>query len=657
MPRYQSTAPALPRRTLDYLQRGAPEGTRNAELFDAACQFRDAGHSLEPAEEQLLARALADGLSESEARQTIRSAYARTSREPAGAGSAVPVSHPSAPRHVASPRIVPPMHERSPLALPTPGDDGFIQLIDACFKPDEFVSIATAAENEDGEIAPRLGVTLTAAEWKARVIRKGCMDRVFSTKLGLFLRINPMCKDGATNEEVTAFRHVLVEFDRDEAGEPIPKEEQYRTIMASGMPVSALIDSGNKSLHAWVRVDAPDKDEYARRVDIIWNWFEGRNLDKQNRNASRLSRCPDGRRTVDGEIRRQSLLATSLGAESWESWEGEHSSEGSSLFIDLKPFIENGCEPEVPTIADVGLANCLLYAGRMNEIHGEPGTGKSNLAIATSIAVMKAGGGVLYIDPEDTPAGFTRRSLQFGAAPDDLIHRCHYLHNPAPEDIAAAQRWAAANRPALVVLDGMAESMASEGLVEDKAGDVLQFFRERLRPFAEKAGAAVLVSDHVSKSSEERGRWARGSGAKLGRYDGVSYNIGLIEAYAPGHAGAVKLTVAKDRNGGVGRVGQTVAEIHFTPEGDNRTLVSFRMPEGQAGPFRPTAIMQKILTYLREHNEATARDLRTLGKSQAVDLACQLLQEEGSILLTRNGKRHLFTLRSPCTYRLRKKTA
>ena len=68
-----------------------------------------------------------------------------------------------------------------------------------------------------------------------------------------------MCKDGARNEDVTAFRHVLVEFDRDEAGKPIPKEEQYRAIIASGLPVAALIDSGNKSLHAWIRVDAPDE--------------------------------------------------------------------------------------------------------------------------------------------------------------------------------------------------------------------------------------------------------------------------------------------------------------------------------------------------------------------------------------------------------------
>jgi hypothetical protein len=197
--------------------------------------------------------------------------------------------------------------ERPALAVPEPLNDGFVRLMDACFQPDEYVAIAPAGESDEGEIAPRRGVTLTAAVWKSRVQAKGGIERVFGTKLGLFLRINPMRKDGATNEDVTAFRHVLVEFDCDQAGEPIPKEEQYHAIMASGMPVSALIDSGNKSLHAWVRVDAPDEMEYKRRVAIIWDWFAGLNLDKQNRNPSRLSRCPDGRRTVEGDVRRQRL--------------------------------------------------------------------------------------------------------------------------------------------------------------------------------------------------------------------------------------------------------------------------------------------------------------------------------------------------------------
>ncbi|PJF24026.1 MAG: hypothetical protein CUN53_19915, partial [Phototrophicales bacterium] len=34
----------LPKRTEDYLASGATEGNRNTELFQAACQLRDAGH-------------------------------------------------------------------------------------------------------------------------------------------------------------------------------------------------------------------------------------------------------------------------------------------------------------------------------------------------------------------------------------------------------------------------------------------------------------------------------------------------------------------------------------------------------------------------------------------------------------------------------------
>jgi hypothetical protein len=48
--------------TLDYLARGADEGRRNAELFDAACQFRDVGIAPEEAETQLIPRATLGGL-------------------------------------------------------------------------------------------------------------------------------------------------------------------------------------------------------------------------------------------------------------------------------------------------------------------------------------------------------------------------------------------------------------------------------------------------------------------------------------------------------------------------------------------------------------------------------------------------------------------
>lgn len=72
----------LPKRTEDYLAAGATEGSRNTELFQAACQLRDAGHSQSESESQLVPRYVADGCSEREALATIRSAYSRPPRDP-----------------------------------------------------------------------------------------------------------------------------------------------------------------------------------------------------------------------------------------------------------------------------------------------------------------------------------------------------------------------------------------------------------------------------------------------------------------------------------------------------------------------------------------------------------------------------------------------
>ncbi|MBI5961807.1 MAG: primase C-terminal domain-containing protein [Chloroflexi bacterium] len=79
----------LPQVTLDYLSRGASNGSRNRALFDAACQFRDAGYSQAEAEAQLVLRHVADGGSgenpaarEREARATITSVYRQSARDP-----------------------------------------------------------------------------------------------------------------------------------------------------------------------------------------------------------------------------------------------------------------------------------------------------------------------------------------------------------------------------------------------------------------------------------------------------------------------------------------------------------------------------------------------------------------------------------------------
>jgi len=87
----------LPPRTAQYLASGAHNGSRNAELFAAACQMRDAGYSQTDAERELIGRHVASGngsenpaAREKEARATIASAYRQAPREPIAARRSKP---------------------------------------------------------------------------------------------------------------------------------------------------------------------------------------------------------------------------------------------------------------------------------------------------------------------------------------------------------------------------------------------------------------------------------------------------------------------------------------------------------------------------------------------------------------------------------------
>ena len=510
--RYKSvgTRPVLPRRTLDYLERGAPEGTRNAELFDAACQFRDAGICADEAEAQLIARAVADGLGEAESRTAIRSAFAHAPRQPVqpGLGTAHPrpaSSHPPSnqPAQPRGPRFTP-----EPLPLPDPVDGGFLRLLDTCFRPEEFVAIAPATEDDEGNIIPKRGVTLTVKQWRKRVEVKGGIDKCFTTPLGLFIRINPMREGGAKNDDVTSYRQVLVEFDKNAKGERIPKDVQFGAIVSSGLPVSAVIDSGNKSIHAWVRVDAPDASEYKRRVDIIWDWFEGLNLDKQNKNPSRLSRCPEGWRMVEGERRQQTLLAVNVGAESWAEWESENAPDGLPKIVAGSEFMATP-RPEPPQ-----LIGGVLHQGCKMIIGGASKARKSWTLIDMMLAVSSGGpwwgfptqrGRALYINFELPDFAFQHRLKAIAAAKGitdyagfDLWNLRGYATDFSvliPKILARIKD----GRYALIILDPIYKGLGKRD--ENKAGDIASLCNE-IEQLAVQSGAAVVFGAHYSKGNQ-----------------------------------------------------------------------------------------------------------------------------------------------------------
>jgi Protein of unknown function (DUF3987) len=144
---------------------------------------------------------------------------------------------------------------------------------------------------------------------------------------GLFLRINPMKGQNKRDVDVAVFRHLLVEFDLDQNSNPIPKELQYSWLIDSGLPITAILDSGNRSIQGAVAIDAPDLAEYKRRQAIVWDYFKDRCLDPGNKNPSRYFRCPEVTRNLYDKnhilagTARQELLAIKVGAASWEEWE------------------------------------------------------------------------------------------------------------------------------------------------------------------------------------------------------------------------------------------------------------------------------------------------------------------------------------------------
>jgi hypothetical protein len=322
----------LPQVTRDYLARGESPGNRDNALFAAACQFRDAGYSQQEASAALTPRAEADGFSEAYAVKKIESAYSREARTPSRSRSN---DHHSA-THSSSAhgtqeteqlvRLDPKGSKARP--LPNPIAEGYRVMLETCFLPGEGVSIGDGTRNSEGELILSAGQVLPLEHWLKRLRSKSIMD-IYQAREGIFVRINPMqLPRGKTDAEVTAFRHLLVDFDRDANGQLVPKETQYGWLVDSNLPIDSIVDSANRGLNALVRLDAPSREEFERRRDLVFKYFaDCPGFDTKNKNASRYSRLPGAIRNLYDDSGQligtavQQLLAVKIGAKSWEEWE------------------------------------------------------------------------------------------------------------------------------------------------------------------------------------------------------------------------------------------------------------------------------------------------------------------------------------------------
>jgi len=112
---------------------------------------------------------------------------------------------------------------------------------------------------------------------------------------GGWLRMNPVDGQGVADANVTAFRYALLECDQ------VPLDLRLSLFAHLTLPVAAILTSGGQSVHAWIKVDAPDVDEYRRIVEQMFALLARFGVDSKNKNPSRLSRLPGVQRIIGAQ--------------------------------------------------------------------------------------------------------------------------------------------------------------------------------------------------------------------------------------------------------------------------------------------------------------------------------------------------------------------
>jgi hypothetical protein len=155
-------------------------------------------------------------------------------------------------------------------------------LIDQLFDPNELVNIVSNPIVENGKARPGdSGLTLERNEWERRLLNPGTW-----LAGGAWLRMNPLDGRGVADVNVTAFRFALIECDG------IPLELQMPLLAKLPLPIAAILTSGGRSLHAWVRIDAVNVDDFRRDVARMLDVLAKFGVDGKNKNPSRMSRLP-----------------------------------------------------------------------------------------------------------------------------------------------------------------------------------------------------------------------------------------------------------------------------------------------------------------------------------------------------------------------------
>lgn len=186
--------------------------------------------------------------------------------------------------------------------------------LEALFAADDLIAFNTRFQKSpEGKWLPN-GKPISRVAFKVidELHKAESLEEVFpeyNSQAGILFCVNPTKNGQRKNADIAAFRNALIEYD------DISKQEQIVRLLDSGLPILSMTDSGNKSVHAIIRVDASNAKDYKRKVVELHRALEakyGSPCDSANKNPSRMTRLAGATRGNNV----QSLLYTEVNADS-----------------------------------------------------------------------------------------------------------------------------------------------------------------------------------------------------------------------------------------------------------------------------------------------------------------------------------------------------
>lgn len=431
----------------------------------------------------------------------------------AGVGEAIGWDVSELPAASPAGRIVDPTWvEAAELVEPGDGWSGsadLVRYLEALFDPGEIVGYVVEAWDNDGRLVPsnKGPHTETAGEIIERVRKHG--DDLASSigwnnaDAGAWIRFNPLDGKGVRNDNVAEFRYALVESDDMAVG------RQLAIMRELELPAAAIVHSGGKSVHAIVRVDANDYDEYRKRVDELYATCRenGLKVDLSNKNPSRLSRMPG----VTRAGRKQWLVDVDAGKASWAEWREWIEEQNDDL---PDPESLGSVWDDLPELSPP-LIDGVLRQGHKMMLGGPSKAGKSFALIELCVSIAEgvswlgfgcAQGRVLYVNLELDRASCLHRFRDvyaaMGAEPANLanIEVWNLRGKSKPMDKLAPSliRRALKTRPIAVVIDPIYKVITGD----ENSADQMAAFCNQFDRVATELGCAVVYCHHHSKGSQ-----------------------------------------------------------------------------------------------------------------------------------------------------------